>query len=79
MGRVTSEWCSSHGHPMVEVCVAHDQRWDCGRHAILVSPATDPPVPDCETASRSSMLSSDHCRAGPPNSLDDTMEVEVTS
>ena len=35
---------SSHDH-MAEVCPAPDHAVDCGRHAILVSPVTDPPVP----------------------------------
>ena len=28
-----------------EVCPAPDHAVDCGRHAIPVSPATDPPIP----------------------------------
>ena len=64
----------SHDH-MVEVCVDHAA--ESGRHAILVSPATDPLVPIArqQVAVRCSQATT--VGVGPQNSLDNGMEFEI--
>ena len=61
----------------VEVCPAPDHAVDCGRHAISVSPATDPPIPIARVHVAVRCSQATTVGGGSPNSLDDAMDAET--
>ena len=60
-----------------EVCPAPDHAVDCGRHAIPVSPATDPPIPIARVHVAVRCSQATTVGGGSPNSLDDAMDAET--
>ena len=60
-----------------EVCPAPDHAVDRGRHAIPVSPATDPPIPIARVHVAVRCSQATTVGGGSQNSLDDAMDVET--